>query len=200
MLEHLTDFISDQLVRHLMTSIAPRKERRRVIKEFVLGCVVRIDERIHDLCKQSEAVRTSNGRELVLIKSAAIDAKIKELDLHFRSSNVGCGANFDSAAFEAGRAAGNAATFGRPMSGTAGVLRIGSPPRPEPDTLTAGIPPIVHCPPERAQNQRGVRYGPGYSTSGRSAPRKLHRVSVVCECGAENALMLNRRQLKNIFR
>jgi Protein of unknown function (DUF2786) len=125
MLDHLTDFISDQLVRHLMTSIAPRKERRRVIKEFIIGCVDRIGERVSDLSKQSEAARTSNGRELVVIKSAAIDAKLKELGLHFRGGGSCGDVNEDSAAFTAGRAAGNSATFGRPMSGTAGVLRIG---------------------------------------------------------------------------
>jgi hypothetical protein len=125
MLDHLTDFISDQLVRHLMTSIAPRKERRRVIKEFIIGCVDRIGERVSDLSKQSEAARTSNGRELVVIKSAAIDAKLKELGLHFRGGGSCGDVNEDSAAFTAGRAAGNSATFGRPMSGTAGALRIG---------------------------------------------------------------------------
>jgi hypothetical protein len=123
MLEHLTDFVSDQLVRHLMVSIAPRKERRSVIKEFVLGCAERINERIRDLRKQSEAAQTNNGRELVVIKSAAIDAKLKELDIHLRAASC-CGANPDSAAYAAGRAAGNAATFGRPVS-AGGVLRIG---------------------------------------------------------------------------
>jgi hypothetical protein len=90
MLDHLTNFISDQLVRHLMISIAPRKERRRVIKEFIIGCVDRIGERVNDLAKQSEAARTSNGRELVLIKDAAIDAKIKELGLRFHGGGS-CG-------------------------------------------------------------------------------------------------------------
>jgi Protein of unknown function (DUF2786) len=124
MLEHLTDFVSDQLVRHLIVSIAPRKMRATVIREFVLGCVERISERIDDLCKQSEAVRTSNGRELMVIKSAAIDAKIKELGLHFHSGGS-CNVNGDSASYAAGRSAGDGATFGRPMSGAGGMLRIG---------------------------------------------------------------------------
>jgi hypothetical protein len=125
MLEHLTDFVSDQLVRHLMVSLAPRKEHRRVIREFVLGCVDRIQERIKDISMQSEAARTSNGRELVVIKNAAIDAKIKELGLHFSGGGSCGGVNEDSAAFTAGRAAGDGATFGRPMSGAGGMLRIG---------------------------------------------------------------------------
>jgi Protein of unknown function (DUF2786) len=79
MLDHLTDFISDQLVRHLMISIAPRKERRRVIKEFIIGCVDRIGERVNDLAKQSEAARTSNGRELVLIKVLPSTRKSRNL-------------------------------------------------------------------------------------------------------------------------
>jgi Protein of unknown function (DUF2786) len=124
MLEHLTDFVSDQLVRHVMTSIAPRKERRRVIREFIIGCIDRIGERVSDLSKQSEAARTSNARELVVIKSAAIDMKLKELGLHFRGGGSCGGVNEDSAAFTAGRAAGNAATFGRPVS-AGGMLRIG---------------------------------------------------------------------------
>jgi len=77
------------------------------------------------LVKRSEKARTSNGRELVIVKDAAIKAYMKEHEIHLRTCCMGSSSNVDSAARAAGRAAGDRASFGRPVSGAAGVLRIG---------------------------------------------------------------------------
>ena len=123
LLDHLTDFVSSELVLHLMTSLAPSSERARVIKGFVLGCTGRINERIAELCKPA-ADATDNSRVLMVIKSGAIAAKMAELRIKLRQSSSRC-TSFDDGALEAGRKAGDQALFGRPVSGTAGVLRLG---------------------------------------------------------------------------
>jgi hypothetical protein len=78
-----------------------------------------------ELVERSKSVRTSNGRELVVIKDAAIKAFMKEHDIHPRTCGIGGPTNVDSQAQAAGRAAGDRASFGRPVSGAAGVLRLG---------------------------------------------------------------------------
>jgi hypothetical protein len=121
LINHLTDFVMQTLVEHLCTSLNP--ERGKDIKGFVLGCTERIEERLVEL-SQPPAEQTDNSRALVLIKSAAIATKLAELGLKFRACGGSC-SGFDSGAYEAGRDAGNSASFGRPVSGTAGVLRLG---------------------------------------------------------------------------
>jgi hypothetical protein len=122
LLDHLTDFVMDKLVEHLCTSLNP--ERGKDLKGFIVGCTERIEERLIALSKPP-ADQTDNSRALVVIKSAAITAKLSELGIKsFRSCGGGC-SGFDSGAYEAGREAGNGASFGRPVSGAAGVLRLG---------------------------------------------------------------------------
>jgi hypothetical protein len=78
------------------------------------------------LVERSKAARTSNGRELVVIKDAAIKAFMKENGIHLRTCSSGYSpSNVDAAAQAAGRAAGDRASFARPVSGAAGALRIG---------------------------------------------------------------------------
>jgi Protein of unknown function (DUF2786) len=75
LLDTLTAFVQAELANHLMDTLPPRGERRRVIKGFVDGCCQRISDRLSDLHAQSTAAATSNRRELVVLQSAAIDAK-----------------------------------------------------------------------------------------------------------------------------
>src|SRR5215469_8733356 len=103
--------------------IAPTSERRLITRSFVEACCDRISERLVESVKRSEKVRTSNGRELVVIKDAAIKAYMKEHDIHLQSCCMRSSSNVDSAARAASRAAGDRALFGRPVSGAAGVLR-----------------------------------------------------------------------------
>jgi len=122
LIDHLTDFVMAKLVEHLCTSLNP--QRGKDIKGFIVGCTERIEERLVEL-SQPSADQTDNSRALVLIKSAAIEAKLTELCIGgFRTCGGGC-SGFDSGAYEAGRDAGNGASFGRPISGAAGVLRLG---------------------------------------------------------------------------
>lgn len=122
--DHLLEYVHAELYKHLLGCLAPRRERRTVIRNFVMGCTGRISDRMEAACKRSAEARTSNGRELAVIQEQAITAKLKEADIRLRSRSGSLG-NFDQAAYEAGQRAGDRATFGRPVEGKAGALRIG---------------------------------------------------------------------------
>ena len=122
LLDSLAAFVQAELVRHLMDTLPPMAERRRVITGFVQGCCERISDRLKALCAQSAAAATSNGRELVLVKNAAVDAKMKEHGIKVRGCCLG-GQTNDSG-YQAGRSAGDRASFGRPVTGAGAALRI----------------------------------------------------------------------------
>jgi hypothetical protein len=103
---------------------APKGERRVITRSFVEACCNQISDRLLALVERSKKARTGNGRELVVVKDAAIKAYMKEHDIHLRTCCMGSSSNINSAAQAAGRAAGDRASFGRPVSGAAGVLRL----------------------------------------------------------------------------
>jgi Protein of unknown function (DUF2786) len=123
LLDALTNFVQTELVNFLMDAAPSNEGRREAIRGFVLGCTRRIEQRLYELCEQSETLATSNARALVVVKDAAIKAKMDELGISLRCCGSSCGA-FDSSSYEAGAAAGNRASFGRPVSGRNATLRI----------------------------------------------------------------------------
>jgi hypothetical protein len=125
LLDSLADFVFAELYAHLIGSLAPKSERKIITRSFVEACCDRITDRLLELIERSKKARTSNGRELVVIKDAAIKAFMKENDLRLRTCCSYSSSNVDAGASQAGRAAGERASFGRPVSGAAGVLRIG---------------------------------------------------------------------------
>jgi hypothetical protein len=122
LLETLAAFVQAELARHLMDTLPPRGERRRVITGFVQGCCNRISYRLKALCAQSAAAATSNGRQLVLVKNAAVDTKMKEHGIKVRGCCLGGQTN--DAGYAAGHSAGDRASFGRPVTGAGATLRI----------------------------------------------------------------------------
>jgi hypothetical protein len=123
LLDHLTDYVSSELVLHLMTSFAPKSERRDVIKGFIIGATEQFSARLAELSKPP-ANQADNSRALMVLKSAAIKEKMKECGIELRCSSSRS-SSYDHGAYGAGRKAGNGASFGRPVSGAAGVLRLG---------------------------------------------------------------------------
>jgi Protein of unknown function (DUF2786) len=123
LLDHLAAWVQGELVKHLMDAQPDKQDRKDVIRAFVYGICERITERLLELSKRSEAVATSNAKALVVVKDAAITDKMKELDIHL---SCGYGPSFggDSASYEAGRSAGDRASFGRPVSGRNATLRL----------------------------------------------------------------------------
>jgi hypothetical protein len=124
LLDSLAEFVKVELVRHLIGRLAAKAGRRPIINGFVIGCTARISERLFALCKQSAVVASENSRALVVVKGAAIEAAMKAAGITLgksrrssRSANMG--------AYAAGRAAGEQASFGRPVSGQAAALQLG---------------------------------------------------------------------------
>jgi hypothetical protein len=125
LLDSLADFVFGELYAHLIGCLAPQSERRIIISSFTAACCERISNRLLELVERSKTARTSNGRELVVIKDAAIKQFMKEHDIRLRACSGYSPSSVDAAAVAAGRAAGDRATFGRPVTGAVGVLRIG---------------------------------------------------------------------------
>ena len=78
LLDNLADFVFAELYAHLIGCLAPQSERRIIIRSFTAACCERITDRLLALVERSKAARTSNGRELVVVKNAAIKAFMKE--------------------------------------------------------------------------------------------------------------------------
>jgi hypothetical protein len=123
LLDTLTGFVQAELVNHLMDAAPSNEERREVIRGFVLGITDRISRRLMELCQQSAVAATSNAKALVVVKDAAVQAKLDELGIRLWSSSGSCGA-WDDSSYQAGEAAGDRATFGRPVSGRNATLRL----------------------------------------------------------------------------
>jgi hypothetical protein len=123
LLDTLTAFVQVELTNYLMDAEPDKEDRREAIRSFVVGCTDRISRRLDDLCKQSEIVATSNAKALVVIKGRAVQAKLDELGIKLCFGSGSCG-SIDSSSYQAGQAAGNRASFGRPVSGRNAALRL----------------------------------------------------------------------------
>jgi hypothetical protein len=125
LLEALAEFVKREYVRFAITSDSGEaKERRTTMRNFIQGCTIRISERLEELAQPSKQ-QTANARALVVTKQAAIDEYLKTAGINLGRSRASTFSVRDTAAFEAGKAAGERASFGRPVAGTAGVLRLG---------------------------------------------------------------------------
>jgi hypothetical protein len=124
LLDTLADFVFGALYEHLIGCLAPKNERRTITRSFVESCCIRINERLIELVERSKQAQTSNGRALVVVKDAAIKAFMKENGIRLRTCSGYAPSNVNASAQAAGRAAGDRAPFGRPVSGSAGVLRL----------------------------------------------------------------------------
>lgn len=124
LLDNLADFVFAELYAHLIGCLAPPSERQIIIRSFTSACCEHIVDRLLALVERSKAARTSNGRELVVVKDAAIKQYMKDNNIHLRTCSGSAPSAVDAEAQRAGRAAGERASFGRPVSGAAGALRL----------------------------------------------------------------------------
>jgi hypothetical protein len=123
LLDKLTAFVEAALVDHLMGTTAVGQERKNAIRGFVLGCTERIGRRLDELRARSTTKAESNAKALVVVKGAAIKAKMTEIGIHIRTTSCSFGAA-DRSSYSAGKAAGDGASFGRPVSGRNATLRL----------------------------------------------------------------------------
>jgi hypothetical protein len=96
-------------------------------RNFAMGCANRISQRLREevSARKAKTQTMSSGRELVVVKQEIVQREFNKLGLRLRSgasrSYVSGGS---SAARAAGYAAGNGASFGRPVSAGRSTLRI----------------------------------------------------------------------------
>jgi hypothetical protein len=122
LIEALTQFVQGELANFLMTCGEFGIQRRVASRSFVMGCTSRIGDRLKELATPAPT-KSSNSRALVVTKQAAIDDCMKCNGIKLRSAGYSAGAGDDDA-YSAGRAAGDRASFGRPVSGGT-ALRLG---------------------------------------------------------------------------
>ena len=73
---------------------------------FLFGMAVSIAEKLMAMkTERDESLRRNNGRDLVVVRKAVVDAEFAKLDLNFRPGR-GSGKKVAAGAFEAGHAAG----------------------------------------------------------------------------------------------
>jgi len=120
LLGSLTGFVQAELTDHLIFEPSLNGQRRHVIAGFVAGITARISRRLIDLYEASKRAATSNSQALVVVKTHLIARKMNELGIHLRKSS-GSSRRQDSESYNAGKCAGDRASFGRPVgSSTAG--------------------------------------------------------------------------------
>ena len=130
---HLDTFVRGELANHLASEIIPPYRRRRMINGFVMGCGNRISARLRELIRKpadaalnaaivSPPRHASRALVLANIKREAIKSVMLDAGIKLRSTTARRVSNVDS--YAAGHAAGDRATFARPVGGgVAGRLK-----------------------------------------------------------------------------
>ena len=103
------------------------RPRLEAEKAFVLGACVRISERLMTLTAERKKSRqgSGDGRSLVVVKDAIVTREFAKLGMKLRSGGRSKTRAVDGGAFNAGRAAGDRASFGKPVNGGGKVAQIG---------------------------------------------------------------------------
>lgn len=123
--ESLHTFVKAELKKHNAKFVVvgfSGPEKRRIQNGFTMGCCHRISERLDALTRKSRSRRTSNSTALVVAKGALIASKMAATGIHFgKARRTSRRVNHDS--YGAGKAAGDKASFGRPVGGSSGLLK-----------------------------------------------------------------------------
>jgi hypothetical protein len=115
----VTDLFGAPLNGHL-------REQKRV--SFIYGCCHRISQRLIEAARERAAHSAkSTGRDLVVVKNALVEDAFAKLGFRLKKHRGGNRSIGDSGAFQRGVAAGEKASFGRPVGGRGGAkpLAIG---------------------------------------------------------------------------
>jgi hypothetical protein len=124
LLDHLADFVHEELFKLLLDCLAPDgKERKEVIRSFVIGCTERISARLIEMCERPKTERSKSGKALAVIQDQAIKDFLKAERISLGLSR-GSRAPLSDGALAAGQSAGDRATFSKPVSGAGAALRL----------------------------------------------------------------------------
>lgn len=132
LLDSLDAHIRRSAVEYMLTArivaTGAKMPRWEAEKAFVLGAISRINQRLNMLTderKRAMRQQAGGGRSLVVVKSALVERAFADLNMRLRSGSRSNARVHDSGAFKAGVAAGDRASFGRPVNGGGGVAMIG---------------------------------------------------------------------------
>jgi len=119
----LTTFVQAQLKSFMWNNgltVLRGQARNRVINSFVIGCCSTINKKLADMV----ASRTANPNltALVVAKKSLIDEALKDEKIG-KADGRGRKTKIDAVVYTHGRAAGEKASFGRPVE-TGGMLRL----------------------------------------------------------------------------
>jgi hypothetical protein len=123
LLDHLQAFVLSAMVEHLAHDTSYGQQRRIVQNSFAKGCCVRIAQRLKEIMAASNAAQVSNGRALMVLKNQLVKDRLEKEGIKLRKGRASS-SSIDPFAFAAGKAAGDRASFGRPVQGAASVLRL----------------------------------------------------------------------------
>lgn len=114
LLESLSTFVIQKATSHVLTA-ALFSNTRVSESSFITGCVDRINERLKAMTR--ERAGTGSGRELIPLKNQIVTRDFDKLGIKLgygRSANFGN--DRGTSGYAAGRAAGDSASFGRPVT------------------------------------------------------------------------------------
>lgn len=95
-------------------------------KGFMTGCLDRINRRLHALIEERKRQKAGNGRSLVVVKMQLVERAFNQIGMNLRKASRSGGKKGDGSAFAAGQAAGDRASFSRPVNSNGQVRAIGS--------------------------------------------------------------------------
>jgi hypothetical protein len=123
LLDTLDAFVRAELAGYMIGCLYVGTKRRRIVTGFAAGCTDRIRERIYALIDAARRAAGKNSRALVVVKTDLIKRAMEDAGIALRDVPNGR-PRFDDDARGDGRAAGDRATFGRPVDGPAAALRL----------------------------------------------------------------------------
>lgn len=123
LVESLAQCGQSELASYLASGSATVGNRRLLINGFVAGFVSRVSARINAMADESEAASRvkSNGTALVVVKENAVKDALASRGIKLRKGRRSS-RRMDYGSYNAGRAAGERASFGRPIGGNASGL------------------------------------------------------------------------------
>ncbi len=125
LMDSLTNFVQAELAKYLIEDarIYFGNQRKQAMEAFCAGCCSRISKRMKELVAQSKTQMTGSGKELMVIKNQLITTALDKLGIKLSSSRS-TRRKYDLDAYRAGQAAGDRASFGRPVTGGNATLRL----------------------------------------------------------------------------
>ncbi|MEX0684043.1 MAG: DUF2786 domain-containing protein [Dehalococcoidia bacterium] len=131
LIDSLAGFIQRSAIEYMATikpsdlNPAFKMPKWEAEKAFILGAVHRICKRLDALTEERKrSMDAGTGKSLVVVKGAIVARAFAQLNLRLGAASKGKTRAYAKGAYEAGQAAGDRASFGRPVNGGGGTKLI----------------------------------------------------------------------------